>query len=194
MNSIRWGRIGLTATALLLVAGCQHATKPVARPAVEGASAFSFVERPVSAAAGPGAVTQIAALVWEPVDVKVKAEPIEPLATPVYPRIALGRVRMPMTVGVRIYVDATGRVADVGASMVAFSTGGELAEEFRAAVDEALAQWRFTPAEFRHMVPRTGRNGLGRGWQVTRTQPTDDAFDLAFTFTTKGDVVAEGRR
>jgi hypothetical protein len=130
----------------------------------------------------------------EPVDVKVKAEPIEPLATPVYPRVALGRVRLPLTVGVRINVDPSGRVAHVGASMVAFSTGGEFAEEFRAAVEEALAQWRFKPAEFRHMIPRTGSNGLGAYWQVTRTQPADDAFDLAFTFTAKGDVVSEGLR
>ena len=68
------------------------------------------------------------------------AEPIEPLATPRYPRAALGRVGLPVTVGVRINVDATGRVAHVGASLVAFSSGGEFAEEFRAAVEQTLAR------------------------------------------------------
>ena len=183
--------MGLTATGLLLVAGCQHAVKPVARPG-EGTSVFSFVERPVAAAAG--AATEVATMVREPVDVKVKAEPLEPLATPVYPRVALGRVGRPMTVGVRITVDDTGRVAEVGASLVAFSTGGEWAEEFRAAVEEALAQWRFRPAEFRHLEPRASKTGRGGYWQITRTQPTDDGFDLAFTFTAKGDVVSEGWR
>lgn len=179
------------AGGLLLAAGCQHAVRPPVRPVV-GASAFQFVERPVVPATGE--VTQSTTTAREPVDVKAKAEPIEPLVTPVYPRVALGRVHRPMTVGVRINVDATGRVAHVGASLVAFSTGGEWAEEFRAAVEEALTQWRFKPAELRHLEPRTGGPRLGAYWQVTRAQPADDAFDLSFTFTARGDVVAEGLR
>lgn len=176
-----------------LVAGCQHTRMKAVSPApVRGASSFQFVERPIAAAAGEGA--QPIAMAIEPVDVKYKAEPLEPLATPVYPRAALGRVRVPMIVGVRISVDDTGRVAQVGGSLVAFSSGGEFAEEFREAVEAALAQWRFTPAEIRHLVPRKAKSGQGGSWQVTRVQPTDDAFDVSFTFTTKGDVVTERLR
>jgi hypothetical protein len=180
----------LAVSGLWLAAGCQQARR--APPRVEGASSFQFVERPITPAA-EAAVYSIK-MVREPVDVKVKAEPIEPLSPPVYPRVALGRVRRPMTVGVRITVDDTGRVAQVGPSLVAFSTGGEWAEEFRVAVEEALAQWRFKPAEFRHMEPRASKTGRGGYWQVTRSQPTDDGFDLAFTFTAKGDVLTEGLR
>ena len=191
MTSLWLSRKCLVVTGLILVAGCQHATTPVARPA-EGASMFSFVERPVVAATEPTA--QLLPMAREPVEVKTKAEPLEPLATPVYPRRALGRVPLPMMVGVRINVDASGRVAHVGASLVTFSTGGEYAEEFRAAVEAALALWRFRPAEMRHLEPRPGRGGQGGYWQVTRAEPTEDAFDLAFTFTAKGDVIAEGLR
>lgn len=176
-----------------LGAGCQHGRVISAPPApVSGASSFQFVEQPWAAASGPA--TQAVQMVIEPVDVKYKAEPIEPLATPVYPRAALGRVRVPMMVGVRISVDGTGRVAHVGGSLVAFSSGGEFAEEFRAAVEAAMAQWQFKPAEIRHLVPQTGKSGRGGYWQVTRVQPTDDAFDVAFIFSTKGEVLTEGLR
>lgn len=180
----------LVACALLLVVGCRQAARPPR--AVTGASTFQFVEPPVSAPAGSAApgVT----IAREPVDVKVKAEPVEPLASPVYPRAALGRVGLPVTVGVRINVDANGRVSHVGASLVAFSTGGEFGEEFRGAVEAAVAQWRFRPAEWRHMVPRTGGAGLGEYWQITRKQAVEDACDVAFTFSTRGEVVAEGLR
>jgi hypothetical protein len=176
-----------------LAAGCQHARVISApRAPVSGASSFQFVEQPLAAAAGE--VAQLMTMVREPMDVKYKAEPIEPLATPVYPRAALGRVRVPMMVGVRISVDGTGRVAQVGGSLVAFSSGGEFAEEFREAVEAAMAQWRFHPAELRHLVPKTGKSGRGGYWQVTQVQPTDDAFDVAFTFSTKGEVLTEGLR
>lgn len=176
-----------------LAAGCQHARVISApRAPASGASSFQFVEKPLATA--PGAATQAVQMVLEPVDVKYKAEPIEPLATPVYPRAALGRMRVPMMVGVRISVDGTGRVAHVGGSLVAFSSGGEYAEEFREAVEAALAQWRFTPAEIRHLVPRAAKSGRGGHWQVTRAEPTDDAFDVSFTFSAKGEVLTEGLR
>lgn len=174
-------------------AGCQHGRVKSAPPApVQGASAFQFVEQPLAPASG--AATEAVQLVLEPVDVKYKAEPIAPLATPVYPRAALGRMRVPMMVGVRISVDGTGRVAHVGGSLVAFSSGGEFAEEFRAAVEAAMAEWRFKPAEIRQLVPQKGKSGRGGYWQVTRVQPTDDAFDVAFTFSSKGEVLTEGLR
>ena len=190
MNAIRLSLRSLVACELLLAIGCQQAVRSP-RP-VTGASTFQFVERPVSASAGSAA--QAVTLAREPVDVKVKAEPVLPLATPVYPRTALGRVRLPVTVGVRINVDAGGRVSHVGASLVAFSSGGEFGEEFRGAVEAAVAQWRFQPAEWRHMEPRTGGAGLGDYWQITRKQAVDDAFDVAFTFSSRGDVVTEGLR
>lgn len=128
----------------------------------------------------------------QPVDVIVPAEPIQPLSNPLYPRAVLGRVRLPVVVGVRITVDAQGRVAGVGPSLAALSTGSEFADEFRTTVEQALQQWRFIPAELRHLVPQPGAPGQPGYWLVTRTEKTEYAFDLSFTFTSNGDVVPEG--
>ena len=125
---------------------------------------------------------------------KVKARPILPLANPVYPAAVLGRVRQPVTVGVRISVDVTGRVAQVGESLAAFSSGGEFAGEFRGAVEDALTQWRFRPAELCQLVLQGGQLGQGAYWLTRSREPVDDGFDVSFTFSAKGDVVAEGLR
>ena len=94
-----------------------------------------------------------------------------------------------MIVGVRITVDATGRVSEAGPSLAVPSTPGRFAPEFRAAVEAALARWHFIPAELRHLVP--ARSIAGKEiWNVTRTEPTDCAFDLSFVFSASGDVLA----
>jgi hypothetical protein len=189
MSFLRMTAMAVMLALALAFAGCAQSAK-VKRPLV-GASAVRFVDRPVPAASASGGMV---AAELQPVDVVVPAEPIEPLANPRYPRAALGKVGFPVMVGVRITVDARGRVANVGPSMAAFSTGGEYGEEFQAAVERALAQWRFNPAELRHLVPRKGGPGQPDYWLVTRTQKTDYAFDVSFTFTTSGEVVPEGVR
>lgn len=189
MNSKRTCATVAMAAGLLVLAGagCQQPLS-VRRPPA-GASAFRFVERPVPAAA---ASMQMAPAEFEPVDVKVPAEPVQPLAKPVYPRAVLGRVQLPVTVGVRITVDAGGRVTHVGPSLVALSTGSEYSDDFRLAVERALAQWHFIPAELRHLVPKKGGPGQAGFWVVTRAEKTEDAFDVSFTFTATGEVVPEG--
>lgn len=172
----------------LAASGCRHVAPPVTAPV--GMSGFQFVERPISARAAAGTLQPA---VREPVDIKVRAEPIEPLAAPVYPRALLGRADAPVTVGVRVGIGPDGRVQDIGPSLVAFSSGGEHAEVFRAAVEAAVVQWRFRPAEIRRMEPRTGGPGLGDYWQVVRAQSTEDACDVRFTFTSTGEVRTEKR-
>jgi TonB family protein len=119
----------------------------------------------------------------------IPAEPIPPLAQPTYPRTALAKQTIPVTVGVRITVDAEGRVADVRPSMLALSIAGGSATEFERAVEEALAQWRFKPAEAQHLVPKTDTAG-NEFWQVTRAEKTTWTFDVSFAFSPGGDVRA----
>ena len=176
----------ITVVTLLLATGCQQVQVP---KRLEGASSFRFVERPIPELSAM--VAEASDLPRVPVDVLVPAEPIPPLARPVYPGAVLGKVRVPVTVGVRITVDASGRVAHVGPSLLVFSNAGDAAAEFRAAVEDALTQWRFTPAEIRHLVPGTGGPGREDFWVATRKQATDYAFDLSFTFAVSGDVLSE---
>lgn len=167
-----------------MISGCRHAPQPLAT--VEGRSAFRFVEAPDTSTAGTTAA--MAEGPRQPVDVLVTAEPIDPLAIPVFPATALGKLSVPALVGVRITIDARGRVSDVGSSLRALSTPGPFADAFREAVEVALAQWRFTPAEKRHMVPGRGGPLQEDYWVITSAEKTETALDVAFTFTTTGDV------
>jgi hypothetical protein len=124
-------------------------------------------------------------------DVKFKARPLASLATPTYPPALLGRVRLPVAVGVRLSVDAVGQVTHVGESLAALSTGGEFAEEFRAAIETAVRQWRFQPAEIRTIVRMKSATGRGSYWQTLSQRPVEDVVDVAFTFTSTGAVLPE---
>lgn len=124
-----------------------------------------------------------------PVETMVVAAPIAPLAQPVFPAAALGREKMPVTVGVRIMVDATGRVTDMRLSLAVISTPTPYQEEFRRAVEEALAQWRFRPAELCRLKPMLDATGAP-AWALDRREKTECGFDVSFTFQSTGEVTS----
>ncbi len=165
--------------AVPLLAGCQHAAAPV----TTGHSSFVFVDEAKLAGRKPVELAQER----EAVDVLDAAGPIEPLAQPVYPKAALARDAGFALVGVRIHVDADGRVTDVDPSMVCFSTPGPFAADFRAAVDAAVWQWKFHPAKRRHLEPVQLDDG-SRYWRATSEVAVESVFDLAFTFSAEGGV------
>jgi hypothetical protein len=173
--------VGWTACCAGLAA-CHHARAP----APAGTSSFTFIDgqpdEPPRLLRGSGSEQPRV-----PVDALVPAEPVLPLARPVFPPAARGKTALPMMVGVRLTVGTDGRVADVVPSFVAVSTPGPFAAEFRAAVEAAVAEWRFLPAEIRHLVP--GRTPQGKDyWNVARTDKTEDAIDVVFTFSPSGEV------
>jgi hypothetical protein len=155
---------------------------------VEGVASFQFVGDPAppnqdaKPAQETGDLPQVA-------DVLVPAEPIGPLASPVYPSAALGKTRYPTLVGVQIFVDESGRVTRIGPSLRAISTPVAAAGDFLTAVEAAVMQWRFVPAERRRMKRVRGSLGAEDFWLVTQSQKTEYALDVTFTFSTKGDVV-----
>ena len=171
---------------VMLLAACHHASPP---PRVEGSSAFTFVEPPPPPSAKPPGTISVGP--QQPEIAMLVAAPIEPLAKPVYPAAALGRERMPVVVGVHITVDADGRVADTRASLAVPSTPTAHGEEFRAAVDEALAQWRFRPAELRWLAPMTDASGTP-AWALTSREKVECTFDVSFVFQSTGEVVSRG--
>ncbi len=170
-----------TGLVLLAMTGCRHA--PAVSPAT-GASSFAFVERP----AGPPPARAVTAepVEQKPIEEYREARPVYPLANPVYPPRALKARAGRATVGVRITVDVTGRVSDVAPSMLVFSTPGPFAEDFRAAVETAVLQWRFRPAEIEKLefvkTPTVSYN------RITSTQKVETQLDVAFNFTATGGV------
>ncbi len=172
---------GVTLVSLML-AGCHHAAVAPAVPN-EGTSSYRFVDPPPP----PPKKAEISLgqkLLSEQI---VNALPIMPLATPVYPPAALTAHAGVATVGVRITVDTTGRVSDVRASLAHLTIPSSFAEEFRAAVEAAVAQWRFRPAEIMHL--ETVKDAGGDFQRLASREKIEWAFDVDFTFNATGDVL-----
>lgn len=169
---------------LLLAMGCEHA--PV--PPDTGGSSFSFVQPPPAAAS-----RAVAAEPKEPTSIEHyrEAMPVRPLATPAYPPKALAAKAGKVTIGVKITVDATGRVADIGPSLLAVTIPSRFDAEFQEAVRAAVAQWRFRPAETFRLETVTMPEG-GSYQRMIDHRNVETSFDLSFTFTATGTVPGGG--
>lgn len=186
LNRMKVAAQGTVAGMILLTvgaAGCGHVAE--SRPVADGGSSHRFVEP--EGIAGRAAARSPSE-VREPVETIERPRPIEPLVAPIYPAEARGNQKVPVTIGVRLTVAVDGTVSDVGQSLRVLALPGPGAEAFRAAVEDAVRQWRFVPAEWRRMVPRTG-GPQGEYWQVTKAEKREAQVDVEFTFTASGEVV-----
>jgi hypothetical protein len=163
------------------LAGCRHVA--VAPAAEEGTSSFKFVEPPPA----PAKKAAVALVQPQPADQVSHAQPIWPLAKPVYPAAALAAHAGFATVGVCITVDTEGRVSDVGPSPFCLSTPSPFAAEFRSAVEAAVAQWRFRPAEIRRF--EIVKHPDGDYLHLKSREVAEWRFDVSFTFNANGDVL-----
>jgi len=170
------------ALAALLPMGCRHtAVAPAASG--EGTSSIRFVD-PAPPPARKGETAIGAA---RPTMQAINAQPILPLAKPVYPPAALAAHAGWASVGVRLTVDETGRVSAVQPSLAVISLPTPYVAEFQAAVEAAVAQWRFRPAVLLHAewVSDPG----GDYPRVTSREKIEWTFDVEFTFNASGDVL-----
>jgi hypothetical protein len=181
-GSLLWPTMSAAIVALWLVTGCRH----TAAISPKGSSSFQILEPTKSR---PGTKTGPVTEVPQPRDVVFEAEPIEPLVKPSYPPAARGKQAGPVTLGVRITVDTEGRVSDIGSSLKVFSLPGPFEADFRAAVEAAVKEWRFIPAEIRHLQPAR-ENGKPASYSiVTGTEKTEWRLDVLFTFSPSGEVL-----
>ena len=164
---------------LLGLTACRHAPAPVAT----GGSAVTFIEPPAAPPPKSGA-SEIKEAVSH--TLYIEARPIKPLALPIYPAKALAAKAGQATVGVSVTVDTSGRVTDIRSSILTFSTPGPFAGDFRAAVETALRQWRFAPAESQETEPILGLDQPAT--RVSRSEKVETTFELSFTFTATGGV------
>jgi hypothetical protein len=152
----------------------------------EGRGTFEFVRPPAAPESGDMKMEVKERLTK---DDFVSPRALGPLAEPVYPAAALVARAGPVVMGVRILVDVEGKVADVAPSLLSWSTPTPWAAEFRAAVEAAVAQWRFRPGEVRHFTTVTNAQGTFRS--MTGSEPTEWALHVAFTFNATGGMVLE---
>jgi hypothetical protein len=174
----------VTSLVILLLAGCRHAL-----PADIGASSFTVVDAQRTASASNQVIV---GEVGEPSPAKYtedfrQAVPLKTtVVLPVYPAKALRAKAGRVTVGVQVTVDTAGRVTDIGPSLLTYNTPGPYAEDFLEAVNVAVRQWRFQPAEVLQM--ETVKSGDFAYQRIARTTKTETKLDLAFTFTATGQV------
>lgn len=168
------------------VVGCRHAPPG---PPDTGTSSFAFIEPPVAAPRASAAAEP-----REPVSMEQyeEASPIPPLATPVYPAKALAAKVGRVTVGVKITVDVTGRVSEIGPSLRAVSIPNRFEEDFQDAVRAAVAQWRFHPA-LSYRIEHAPMPDGSTYQRMTDRRRVETTFDLAFTFTATGAVLGDGK-
>jgi hypothetical protein len=165
----------------IAVVGCHHA------PSAVGSSAFHFVETQTSRPAAPAAVYTLPD--DTPQTFVEPAKPIEPLAKPAYPSRALGSNAGPIFVGVQLAVDSLGNVTNVQQSWKTFTSPSRYEADFRAAVEAAVRQWRFYPAQLQ-VIQRVQRVGRPDRYVVRHSDPTEWTFEVVFTFNDSGSVVA----
>lgn len=172
MNKKAWRISWVLLVAVL--AGCKHAPAPLP----ETKSSVTFLARKP---ADGDATTRPLVLEAER-SAFIQAKPFEPLALPAYPPSALGTHHIPVTIAVHIIVNREGLVSEISQSDLQLSTLTVHSDAFRAAVEVALKQWRFKPAEMQHFR-RNEAGGLG-----STTEKVEAELDVAFTFSISGKV------
>jgi hypothetical protein len=160
--------------ASLLVNGCAHSAKSVS---------FKFVQM---AGESAGTVEEGKYEVTSGETVFVDAKPIEPLAAPIYPTGSSKPDNGAVTIRVRIVVGADGRVEEVGRSMADLAPPTAFSRECFEAVKDAVARWRFEPAQLAVVRPQPN----GRPVIVSST-PTERPFEIAVTFSSSGRVMSD---
>jgi hypothetical protein len=162
------------------LAGCKHAPPPP----LLGSTAFRFIEPPARPAAAAGATLASS----PPREVIAPAEPLLPLTPPIYPPAALAARSVGASVSVHVTVNAQGRVSAVTPSILGFTTPGPFATDFFAAVEQAVSQWKFVPAEIQ-LVELVTADGKLLVKKITSRGRTDAEFDVTFQFTPSGEVI-----
>jgi hypothetical protein len=114
------------------------------------------------------------------------------LKGPAYPEQPLKAKYGAAIVVVRVFLDADGQVIDIKDSPTGPSTGGRYTAEFKSAVEEAVHQWKFQPAEYCQYQEGKDLNGDGKPdyMVLIASKPVPVHFDARFDFSI---VKGEGR-
>ena len=154
--------------AVVTTAGCRHLPD-------RGRSSYEFVKTARATAYRPVLVDD------QPHDLFLPARPLPPLALPAFPPRALAAHVGRTTLMLDLTIGPDGRVVGIVPALGGIPWLGPFAADFRAAAEATVAQWRFEPAQLRHVEPR--KDDGTTVWSVTRTQPVEMTVEVAVTFT-----------
>jgi hypothetical protein len=166
--------VGTSLLALISFGGCRHLPT--------GTSSFEFVDGPD--APKPQDASQLR--ITKSMSVFVDAKPIPPLAAPVYPKNALAAHLGTVSIAVKITIGTNGRVTSIAPSFARISLPTRDKNDFDDAIEEALSEWRFEPAQLAHLDPQTADAPV-----IVGTEATETSFDVVFTFSASGNSSAD---
>lgn len=175
-RKVQW-TAGFLGGGVLICAGCHHV------PSATGESSFEFQR--VNQAGPPGKGNYTPQLVGsEAKNLFTPASPIGKLAAPAYPPAALAAHAGRAKVVLRVTVATDGTVNQVTPSLAGLPFANPFTDQFQAAAEAAVRQWRFEPAEVRRLEPRDA--GGTTIWSVTDSEKREMTFEVTFTFTENG--------
>ena len=119
----------------------------------------------------------------------VDAKPIGNLANPRFPSGAIKKPNSPVTIVVRVAVDAEGKASVAGKSIADFSLPTPFTGACEEAIREAVAQWKFEPAQLAVLEPQSDGQPL-----LVSSSATETTFEIAFTFTPSGHVDSQSKQ
>jgi TonB family protein len=166
----------------LICAGCRHV------PPVTGKSSFEF-ER-VNPASSPGKGNYTPQLTGtEAKYIYTPASPRGKQATPAYPPAALAAHAGRVKVVLRITIGTDGTVTQVAPALAGLPFSNPFSDQFEAAAEAAVRQWKFEPAEVRRLEPSDYRGTTI--WSVTDTEKREMTVEVTFTFTEDGPAMID---
>jgi outer membrane biosynthesis protein TonB len=90
-----------------------------------------------------------------------------------------------VTIAVKITVGTGGTVTSVAPSFVRVSFPTRYKDDFDQAIQTALSQWRFEPAQLARLDPQVAEAPV-----VVSTETMETSFDVVFTFVASGTSAA----
>jgi len=167
-------RMSLCWLGLWAAIGCRHL--PAENAA--GTSSMKVLEPPAAVGAEPTlSATEEAGVRTQFREARLRG----PAAQPAYPARALAAKVGTVQVGVRVVVDAQGRVVEIQPSLRAVTlVPAGFADDFWAEIEAAVRQWSFAPARVEHIETVTA-DGISYG-RVKQSSNVETEFDLVFTF------------
>ena len=184
MNKERFSGIAITAILIALSApinfSCLKRPAAVKQPAIEsstphrGPASFTILTvTPKVQSSGASTYKEI-----------IPPRPIGELRSPAYPENALKSKFGSARFIVRVHLDDTGQVNDIGQNPLEATGENRFRQEFLAEIDKAVRQWKFQPAKVQEC--RKGRDLNGDGkidyTIVISTEKIPAYFDVQFEF------------
>jgi len=118
--------------------------------------------------------------------IRVAPKAIPPLTLPKYPASALAAHLLDIQYAVTITIDTEGRVIHIERSYARLPYTSAFRDEFVAAIEQAVATWKFEPGKLAHLDPQENERPL-----VTGSENAESKLTVAFCFTQSGKAQLE---